>query len=163
MKEKAKPSNKKKLIAAVAVSVAVIIAAAVTAVFILKDRGGSDDASAAISTPIGNFTLPAEVMQNMEIEKTSEGDVYRAGFYGSVGDSRILLFELVVGGDEGRYLLGSAPDKHRKMCKVWLNIGEIKADPSWSDEDVKRLNLMQSCVNEIISQLNNMKKFERAQ
>ncbi len=163
MKEKAKPSNKKKLIAAVAVSVAVIIAATVTAVFILKDRGGSDDASAAISTPIGNFTLPAEVMQNMEIEETSEGDVYRAGFYGSVGDSRILLFELVVGGDEGRYLLGSEPDKHRKMCKVWLNIGEIKADPSWSDEDVKRLNLMQSCVNEIISQLNNMKKFERAQ
>lgn len=164
MEKKTKSFNKKKLIAVLAVSLAVVIAVTVAVVVMIKNRETPDDAStAAISTPIGNFTLPAEVMQNMEIEETSEGDVYRAGFYGSVGDSRILLFELIVGGDEGRYLLGSAPDKHRKKCKVWLNIGEIKADPSWSDEDVEQLNLMQSCVNDIIDQLNNMKGFERTQ
>lgn len=74
-----------------------------------------------------------------------------------------ILFELIVGGSKGDYLLGSAPDKHGKMLDVRLNISEIKADPSWSDEDVEQLNLMQSCVNDIIDQLNNMKGFERTQ
>ena len=102
-------------------------------------------------------------MQKIDIEETTDNNVYRAGFYGTVGNSRVLLFELIVGGSKGDYLLGSAPDKRGKMLDVRLNISEIKADPSWSDEDVEQLNLMQSCVNDIIDQLNNMKGFERTQ
>ena len=165
MEQKTKSVNKKKLIAVLAVSFAAVVAIAVVAVVMIKNREAPDDASvAAISTPVGNFTLPAEVMQKIDIEETTDNDAYRAGFYGTVGNSRVLLFELIVGGSEGGdYLLGSAPDKHGKMLDVRLNIREIKADPSWSDEDVEQLNLMQSCVNDIIDQLNNMKGFERTQ
>lgn len=165
MEQKTKSVNKKKLIAVLAVSLAaVVVAIAVVAVVMIKNREAPDDASAAaISTPVGNFTLPSEVVQKIDIEETTDNDVYRAGFYGTVGNSRVLLFELTVGGSEGDYLLGSAPDKHGKMLDVRLNISEIKADPSWSDKDVEQLNLMQSCVNDIIDQLNNMKGFERTQ
>ena len=163
MEQKTKSVNKKKLIAVLAVSLAAVVAI-VVAVVMIKNREAPDDASAAaISTPVGNFTLPAEVMQKIDIEETTDNDAYRAGFYGTVGNSRVLLFELIVGGSEGDYLLGSAPDKHGKMLDVRLNIREIKADPSWSDEDVEQLNLMQSCVNDIIDQLNNTKGFERTQ
>lgn len=164
MEQKTKSVNKKKLIAVLAVSLAVVIAVTIAVVVMIKNRETPDDASAAaISTPVGNFTLPSEVMQKIDIEETTNNDVYRAGFYGNVENSRVLLFELTVGGNEGDYLLGNAPDKHGKMLDVRLNISEIKADPSWSDEDVEQLNLMQSCVNDIIDQLNNMKGFERTQ
>lgn len=164
MEQKTKSVNKKKLIAVLAVSLAAVVAIAVVAVVMIKNREAPDDASAAaISTPVGNFTLPSEVVQKIDIEETTDNDVYRARFYGTVGNSRVLLFELTVGGSEGDYLLGSAPDKHGKMLDVRLNISEIKANPSWSDEDVEQLNLMQSSVNDIIYQLNNMKGFERTQ
>lgn len=164
MEQKTKSVNKKKLIAVLAVSLAAVVAIAVVAVVMIKNREAPDDTSvAAISTPVGNFTLPSEIVQKIDVEETTDNNVYRAGFYGTVGNSRVLLFELIVGGSKGDYLLGSAPDKHGKMLDVRLNISEIKADPSWSDEDVEQLNLMQSCVNDIIDQLNNMKGFERTQ
>lgn len=164
MKHKTKTINKKKLIAVLSISLVAVVAVAVTAVLILKDKDVPQDTSlAAISTPVGNFTLPAEVLQQIDIEEKTDYDCYHAGFYGSVGDKRVLLFELTVGNSEGDYLLGSAPDKHGKMCVIRLNISEIDADPSWSDGDIEQLNLMQSCVNDIIDQLNNLEGFERTQ
>ena len=70
MEQKTKSVNKKKLIAVLAVSLAAVVAIAVVAVVMIKNREAPDDASAAaISTPVGNFTLPSEVVQKIDIEE----------------------------------------------------------------------------------------------
>lgn len=115
-----------------------------------------------LHTPVGELGFPDEYAESVELsERAAEGS-YSAVLEGRVGESRIKLFELLVGAETPDYLLGYAPDADGNRLPVGLNISEIPADPAWSEEEVRRINLTQSCVNDLIEQINGLPGFEPA-
>ena len=88
-----------------------------------------------------------------------DGDLYSEKFYGSVGKDEVLLFELSVGTGGVGYRLGSAPDENGTMQELWLNIGVIEPESSWTEDQVSQINSMQGCVNDLIEQLRALDGF----
>lgn len=107
----------------------------------------------AIVTPIGELTLPQQLIDFSRLEETSKGSEYSARFYGMVSDDKVLLFELSVGMDQNGYWLGSAPDTDGNSADIWLNIAGIEKRGSWTEDDFTKINEVQSCVNDIIEQI----------
>lgn len=70
--------------------------------------------------------------------------------------------ELSVGSQSNGYLLGTYTDEKGKEQSVWLNINEITPDSSWSQDEIDEINKTQSCVNELIDQLNQIDGFKAA-
>lgn len=116
--------------------------------------------SIEISTPVGKLTFPQEYSDSVRIEDTSSGDQFAMSFYGTAGKSEVLLFEISIGANGTGYQLGSIPDTDGNPQMIWLNISEIKADPSWSEEETAQINLMQECVNDLIEQFHDMEGFQ---
>ena len=45
------------------------------------------------------------------------------------------------------------------MQELWLNIGVIEPESSWTEDQVSQINSMQSCVNDLIEQLRALDGF----
>ena len=116
-----------------------------------------------MDTPAGEIIIPEAWSDQVEIEDTSADGKYSKSFYKTIGDQKILLYELVIGEDGSGYELGSVPDKNGDRQKVWLNINVIDRDESWSDDEYNEINTIQSGVNELIDQIYQMKGFEKAE
>ena len=137
-----------------------------------KPEAKPDDASTSsavvsenkgeINTPVGKLVFPSEWADSVEIKDTSSGKQFRNSFYGTVNGEKVLLFELSVGADGSGYQLGSAPDSAGNTQFIWLNIKEISSEPTWSGEDISRINTMQSCVNDLIEQLHEIDGFRES-
>ena len=155
-----KKSGKKKWL--IVAAVIVIAALAVVLIFALNGSGRDDGvpmgkssvaetANGEIVTPVGTLTF--------RTEDASSGDLYSEKFYGSVGKDEVLLFELSVGTGGVGYRLGSAPDENGTMQELWLNIGVIEPESSWTEDQVYQINSMQGCVNDLIEQLRALDGF----
>lgn len=70
--------------------------------------------------------------------------------------------ELSVGSQSNGYRLSTYTDEKGKEQSVWLNINEITPDSSWSQDEIDEINKTQSCVNELIDQLNQIDGFKAA-
>lgn len=162
-----KKSGKKWMIAA-----AVIVIAALAAVLIFALNGNSEEdgipmgkssvaetADGEVETPVGTLVFPTEWADRVWTEDASSGDLYSEKFYSSVGKDEVLLFELSVGADGVGYRLGSAPDETGAMQELWLNISVIEPESSWTEEQVSQINLLQSCVNDLIEQIRELDGF----
>lgn len=165
--EKKRGKKKWMLVAAV---VAVAVLAAVL-VFTLHGGGKDNDipmgkesvaerASGEIQTPVGVLTFPAEWADRVWTEDASSGDQYTEKFYGSVGNDKVLLFELSVGANGIGYQIGNAPDEEGALQAVWLNISEIEPKSAWTEQQISQINLMQGCVNDLIEQVRALDGFQ---
>ena len=157
--------------------VLILLAALIAAVvFIVKTHGGTPAASQQqeageeeelkgdpLDTPMGELIIPEAWSDQVEIEDTSADDTYSKSFYKTVGDQKVLLYELIIGENGAGYELGSVPDKNGDRQKVWLNINVIDRDESWSDDEYNEINTIQSGVNELIDQIYQMKGFEKSE
>ncbi len=110
-----------------------------------------------IVTPVGTLTFPEEWVDSVNIERL-QGDQYAVRVSGTVAGEAVTLFELSVGGGTG-YLLGEAPDEAGKSQPIWVNISEIQPKQSWSEEEIRQINLLQSCVNDLMDQIYNLSGF----
>ena len=163
-----KRGKKKWMLAAAVVAVAVLAA---VLVFTLHGGGKDNDipmgkesvaerASGEIQTPVGVLTFPAEWADRVWTEDASSGDQYTEKFYGSVGNDKVLLFELSVGANGTGYQIGNAPDEEGALQAVWLNISEIRSKESWTEDQVSQINVMQGCVNDLIEQVRALDGFQ---
>lgn len=155
------------------ITLVVIIGVVVALVFGLKGKlpGGDekgndmleiDATNGVVSTPVGKLTFPEEWADAVQMEDTSTGDQYAVSFYGMIGADRIFLFEFSIGANGSGYQLGSVPDADGNAQMIWLNISAIQSDPSWSEEDITRINTMQGCVNDLMEQLRAMDGFQES-
>ena len=141
-----KKSGKKKWL--IVAAVIVIAALAVVLIFALNGSGRDDGvpmgkssvaetANGEIVTPVGTLTFPTEWAGRVWTEDASSGDLYSEKFY----------------------RLGSAPDENGTMQELWLNIGVIEPESSWTEDQVYQINSMQGCVNDLIEQLRALDGF----
>lgn len=115
-----------------------------------------------LDTPIGELSMPESWDDSIQVKDTSAGDQYARSFYSTVSGSEVLLFEIVIGGESTGYQLGSAPDENGTQQAIWLNIGEIQTDASWTDEITTQVNTEQSGVNDLIEQIYALDGFAEA-
>lgn len=167
MAEKAKKKNP----AVIIISVILILCVAAGLVFAFRDKipffnkndgntSVSDTAQKQISTPLGNLTLSDEWAESVETKDTSSADRDAVSFYGKVKSKDVFLFELSFGSQGDGYKLGTYTDKKGNEQSVWLKINEITPDSSWSQDEIDEINKTQSCVNELIDQLNRIDGFK---
>ena len=114
----------------------------------------------SLTTPVGTLTIPRGLADAVELADTSKGGQYAVSFYGTVGADRVLLFELSVGADGSGYTLGSVPDANGNRKTVSLNISEIEKKPNWSEDAYAQINELQSYVNDLIEQINQLDGFQ---
>lgn len=159
--------RKKITIIAVVIVVIALIGIAVTVVTVMNGNGSKNalkgtlaETNGEITTPIGKFSFPAEWAESVTAEENTSNSRYSAKFYGTVGKDKVLLFELIIGTDGNGYQLGTAPDASGSRQSVWIDISTIEPKSSWTKEETENANLLQSCVNDIIDQLNQLKGFE---
>ncbi len=120
----------------------------------------SDTAEKQISTPLGELKLSGEWAETVETKDSSSGGEFALSFYGKVKSRDVFLFELSVGSRSNGYQLGTYTDDKGNEQSVWLNINEITPDSSWSQDEIEEINKTQSCVNELIDQLNQIDGFK---
>ena len=157
-----KKSGKKKWL--IVAAVIVIAALAVVLIFALNGvpmgkSSVAETANGEIVTPVGTLTFPTEWAGRVWTEDASSRGLYSEKFYGSVGKDEVLLFELSVGTGGVGYRLGSAPDENGTMQELWLNIGVIEPENSWTEDQVSQINSKQGCVNDLIEQLRALDGF----
>lgn len=155
----------------IAVLIVIIIALAAALILTMSRNGVSDGiakgkasiaeaSNGEITTPVGTLVFPAEWANSVWAEDTSSGSQYSAKFYGSVGNDKVLLFELSVGANGTGYQIGNAPDEEGALQAVWLNISEIRSKESWTEDQVSQINVMQGCVNDLIEQVRALDGFQ---
>ena len=132
--------------------------------FLNKQNGTSvsDTNEKQITTPLGNLKLSGEWVETVETKDTSSDGEFSLSFYSKVKSKEVFLFELSVGSQSNGYQLGTYTDEKGKEQSVWLNINEITPDSSWSQDEIDEINKTQSCVNELIDQLNQIDGFKAA-
>ena len=163
---------KKKSPVIIIISVILVLCIAGGLVFAFRDRipflnkqngtSVSDTNEKQITTPLGNLKLSGEWAETVETKGTSSGGEFSLSFYGKVKSKEVFLFELSVGSQSNGYRLGTYTDEKGKEQSVWLNINEITPDSSWSQDEIDEINKTQSCVNELIDQLNQIDGFKAA-
>lgn len=169
--EKKTSGKKNGLIVVLIVILAVIAAVAVTLAMTGNNDGpGSanqgtsqtslaDTSSGVIETPVGKLTFPEAWAQQVWVKEASSGDQYTVDFYGSAGGEDVLLFSLSVGPTGVGYQIGSVPDAAGVAQSVWLEVSEIQAQDGWTEEEASDINMMQSCVNDLIEQIRALEGF----
>ena len=161
---------KKKSPSVIIISVVLVLCIAGGLVFAFRDKisflnkqdntSVSDTAEKQISTPLGELKLSGEWAETVETKDTSSGGEFALSFYSKVKSKDVFLFELSVGSQSNGYQLGTYTDGKGKEQSVWLNINEITPDSSWSQDKIDEINKTQSCVNELIDQLNQIDGFK---
>lgn len=123
-----------------------------------------------IDTPPINMVADAQIVSTFvdgvvliaKSGNTSTGGEFSLSFYSKIKSKEVFLFELSVGSQSNGYRLGTYTDEKGKEQSVWLNINEITPDSSWSQDEIDEINKTQSCVNELIDQLNQIDGFKAA-
>lgn len=177
MTQKSSRTAKKKNLRIVVLAVVLIAAAVAVAVFVINSGKSVDlphqtessqtsvkdetkmPVKGEITTPVGKLVYPEEWIDYVQIEDSSSDKGYSACFYATAGEEKVVLFKMYIGSGNSGYLIGSAPDADGNMQEIRFDIKELEAAPSWTDEDTDRLNLMQSCVNDLIDQLHQLEGF----
>ena len=120
----------------------------------LAETGGELD------TPIGKLVFPEEWAEDVSAKDVSTDGQYAVSIYATVEKEEILLFTLSIGEGGSGYQLGSAPGSDGAAQPIFLDISAIEGKSSWSEEDTSRITTLQSCVNELIDQINQLDGFE---
>lgn len=134
------------------------------------DAQGSADAPAVetpeallVKTPVGELAFPGEFSDQVRMEEASSDAYHLVRFYGEVAGNPVILFELAFGGDEGVYAVGTAPDASGNQVPIWLNVQALERGDDWTDEETEQMNLLQSCVNDLLEQINALDGFVPAE
>lgn len=169
--ENSKAGNRNKKLILILILIAALI---VAAVYIIQTHGKGSDHDQAVTdqeelvgepldTPVGELIIPEAWSDQVEMEDASSEGNYVQSFYKTVGDKKVLLYELIIGENGTGYELGTLPDKDGNESKVWINISVIDKDESWSDEEYEEINTIQSGVNDLIDQIYQMDGFRKAE
>ena len=67
------------------------------------------------------------------------------------------------GDKKGNYLIGSVPDSDGKKMKIWLNVQELDPGENWTEDETEQMNLLQSCVNDLLEQIYDLDGFVPAE
>ncbi len=131
---------------------------------------GSADAPAVetpepllVKTPVGELAFPGEFSDQVRMEEASSDTYHLVRFYGEAAGNPVILFELAFGGDEGVYAVGTAPDASGNQVPIWLNVQALERGDDWTDEETEQMNLLQSCVNDLLEQINTLDGFVPAE
>lgn len=134
------------------------------------DAQGSADAPAVetpepllVKTPVGELAFPGEFSDQVRMEEASSDAYHLVRFYGEAAGNPVILFELAFGGDEGVYAVGTAPDASGNQMPIWLNVQALERGDDWTDEETEQMNLLQSCVNDLLEQINALDGFVPAE
>lgn len=134
------------------------------------DAQGSADAPAVetpepllVKTPVGELAFPGEFSDQVRMEEASSDAYHLVRFYGEAAGNPVILFELAFGGDEGVYAVGTAPDASGNQVPIWLNVQALERGDDWTDEETEQMNLLQSCVNDLLEQINALDGFVPAE
>lgn len=134
------------------------------------DAQGSADAPAVetpepllVKTPVGELAFPGEFSDQVRMEEASSDTYHLVRFYGEAAGNPVILFELAFGGDDGVYAVGTAPDASGNQVPIWLNVQALERGDDWTDEETEQMNLLQSCVNDLLEQINTLDGFVPAE
>ena len=116
-----------------------------------------------ISTPVGDLTVPEFWNDGVTTEDVSSEEQYLIRFYGRDGEAEALLFELSVGENGTGYFVGNAPDKNGKMLPIWVEIREVEAADTWTEEQTAAINRLQEGVNDLLDQFYSLNGFVKAE
>ena len=171
--QKKETSGKKTgLFVALIVLLAVIASVSITLALTGNDNGTgqanqsagqtslAETSNGVIETPVGKLSFPEAWAQQVWVKDVSSSDQYTVVFYGSAGGEEVLLFSLSVGPTGAGYQIGSAPDTAGAAQSVWLELSEIQSQESWTEEEISNINMMQSCVNDLIEQIRSLEGFQ---
>lgn len=114
----------------------------------------------ALQTPVGILRFPEEYEGRLQVTESEDNGSYSAIVEALTDSGPVSLYTLVVGDAEPDYLLGTAPDESGHRQNIGLQIGEIVPDPEWTEEETKRINLLQGSVNDLIEQIYALPGFE---
>ena len=106
-----------------------------------------------VKTPVGELAFPGELSDQVRMEEASSETYHLVRFYGEAAGNQVLLFELAFGGDQGDYAVGTAPDASGAQTPIWLNVKALERGADWTDEEAEQMNLLQSCVNDLLEQI----------
>lgn len=107
----------------------------------------------AVKTPVGELAFPGELSDQVRMEEASSEAYHLVRFYGEAAGTPVILFELAFGGDQGDYAVGTAPDASGNPVPIWLNVQALERGADWTDEEAEQMNLLQSCVNDLLEQI----------
>lgn len=116
-----------------------------------------------VKTPVGKLDFPGELGKEVEFEETTENNQQYVRCYGEAAGEEVLLFELSFGDKKGNYLIGSVPDSDGKKMKIWLNVQELDPGENWTEDETEQMNLLQSCVNDLLEQIYDLDGFVPAE
>ncbi|MBR6408226.1 MAG: hypothetical protein IKI42_01540 [Clostridia bacterium] len=116
-----------------------------------------------VQTPIGKLIFPQEMSANVRVQEINEPEHYGVGFFGKVGEDEVFLFAIHICDDERGYHIGSVPDEQGTVRQIWAEISGIETGEGWSEDETKRINLQQSCVNDLMEQIRQLDGFESAE
>ena len=116
-----------------------------------------------VQTVVGELAFPGELRDGVRMEEVSTETQQQIRFYSEAAGEPVLLFELAFGGDEGIYAVGTAPDTSGQQIPIWLNVEKLERGAGWSDEETERMNLLQSCVNDLLEQIYELPGFEMSE
>ena len=125
-----------------------------------KEAVNAEENAVKISTPVGDLAIPHELADSAKIEDVSENGQYVLRFFEKVSADQVLLFEISFGTDENGYKLGNALDSEGNEENIWLNISAIEKKADWSEDEFAKINNLQSYVNDIIDQINQLESFQ---
>lgn len=114
----------------------------------------------SFETPVGTLHFSAELAPDVELEDISAGGQFALAFSVQVAEEKVELFKLLIGGAADAYCLGSAPNADNTMLPVFVDIRQIQPGENWTEEEIERVNLLQSSVNEIIDQIYDLPGFD---
>lgn len=106
-----------------------------------------------VQTPVGELAFPGELSDQVRMEEASSDAYHLVRFYGEAAGNPVLLFELAFGGDQGDYAVGTAPNDSGEQTPIWLNVQALERGADWTDEEAEQMNLLQSCVNDLLDQI----------
>jgi hypothetical protein len=119
----------------------------------------ADPFDGRIETPVGTLIFPEEYISRVTVERSEMDGSFVQAFYSFVDEKKVMLFKLSVCDVAQGYPLGYAPDSEGRMQNIWLEIEGIENDPEWTEEQTKEVELVQSCVNDLIEQIRGLKGF----
>lgn len=122
----------------------------------------SAEASVQIETPVGSLSLPADWSDSVEVKSNLSSGTGSIDFYGKAGEESVKLFSLDFGDEQNGYLIGQVPGTDGNLISVYLDISTLTKKDSWTDQDLKTLNDLQSGVNDLLDQIHNMKGYQAA-
>lgn len=109
-----------------------------------------------ISTPIGELYYSKVWREHIEIEYSSDDQMFTAVIQATIGDNKADILAIHIGNNASGTMIGSISDSDGNQTNIYLEVCEINEDNGWSQSEIDIAYAMQEGVNQIIEQITQL-------